>query len=147
MGWLSGDHHTCVIGHPEIFRYGDGSIGGNISYLGDSGSFSYEWITQHTEIPRMYRGLVLPGVVGSTDLPENCLCMRIEFISDDFLFWDFSSFFDFGISVFLTFFPFRVRFSFSPPLQYLLRFLYGLSGLSEISHKTPPTLIHIENHT
>lgn len=47
---------------PEIFRYGDGSIGGNISCLGDSGSISYERITQHTEIPRMYRGLVLPGV-------------------------------------------------------------------------------------
>lgn len=87
MGWLSGDQDTCVIGHPEIFRYRDDSIGGNISCSGDSGSISYERITQHTQIPRMYRGLVLP-VVGPTDLPE-CLCMIIEFISDDFLFWDF----------------------------------------------------------
>jgi len=50
--------------------------------------------------PECTADLSLPGGVGSTDLPENCLCMRIGFISDDFLFWDFSSFFDFGISGF-----------------------------------------------
>lgn len=42
--------------------------------------------------------------------------MRIGFISDDFLFWDFlNQFFNFWISDFFGFFfPFGVRFSFSP---------------------------------